>query len=264
MEQEQGKVGQFFSTLWEFFLQSIVPNFYVFSVEKILKEKIEELRNRSFEIKIEGELDETTLVDEIKTYHKDESTRRLIIDDKAKANLFIIALSVTIILGSLSFIKDPGNKFVTTLPVLLLLIVGVAYLLLAGITAIKALNIREFYDIYLRDLVTEADGRLNVAKISNEDLICKHYKNTKLNELTNIIKSNYVYATFIGVRNGILLISIFFIIAVGSIYTSNHIVSTPKGSSKSSATTLQKKRAPGKPAKETTATPPARKTKVVR
>jgi len=251
MNKEPGKIRQFF-------LQDIVPNFYAFQAEKILRAKIKEVLEKDLEIRKEGELDENALIDEIKIYHEDERNRKQIIDDKAKASLFIIALSITIILGSLSFIKDPGSRLITTLPVLLLLIIGILYLLLSGVTAIKAFNIREYYSIYLRDRIKEDNGQLAVAKIDNDDLICRHYKNIKLNELTNNIRNNYVYATFAGIRNGIILISIFFIVAVGSIYYTSYEEDNPNKNTetmKGNNARQRQKEFPANSAQEETTTP---------
>ena len=92
------------------------------------------------------------------------------------------------------------------------MILGILYLLFSGYTSIKAINIREFYDETLDDIISENDGKLTIKNSSTNEKMLLYYKNIKLNQLINNIKSNYVYATFIGIRNGIILISIFFML----------------------------------------------------
>lgn len=103
----------------------------------------------------------------------------------------------------------------------MILILGVILLFLSGITAIKAFNIGEYHDIYLNDRIREDGTRLNIVETPQEDKVSVLYKIVKLNQLTTNIRTNYVYATFIGIRNGIILVSIFFILAVTDTYIHN-------------------------------------------
>lgn len=201
-----------FSRIQNFLEQNLIPNLYAFWAEKILRNKIKKLKEKEFNIKIGKNQDLDEFVKELTEHHHKEIERKKVIEDKAKASLFIIALSITLILGSLGFIKGRG---VTLEPyILLILTTGVIYLLLSGITSIRALNIREFYDIYLENRIEENRGNLNIMSLDNQDRIARFYKIINLNQLMTMIRSNYVYATFIGIRNGIILLSLFFILVV--------------------------------------------------
>ncbi len=201
-----------FSRIKNFLDQNLIPNLYAFWAEKILRNKIKKLKEKEFNIKIGKNQDLDEFVKELTEHHHKEIERKKVIEDKAKASLFIIALSITLILGSLGFIKGRG---VTLEPyILLILTTGVIYLLLSGITSIRALNIREFYDIYLENRIEENRGNLNIMSLDNQDRIARFYKIINLNQLMTMIRSNYVYATFIGIRNGIILLSLFFILVV--------------------------------------------------
>ncbi len=201
-----------FSRMKNFLDQNLIPNLYAFWAEKILRNKIKKLKEKEFNIKIGKNQDLDEFVKELTEHHHKEIERKKVIEDKAKASLFIIALSITLILGSLGFIKGRG---VTLEPhILLILTTGVIYLLLSGITSIRALNIREFYDIYLENRIEENRGNLNIMSLDNQDRIARFYKIINLNQLMTMIRSNYVYATFIGIRNGIILLSLFFILVV--------------------------------------------------
>ena len=201
-----------------FILQSIVPNLYAFSAEKILQKKVQEVNEKNFHIEKNENLDAKKIIEELKEYHQKESKRKEIIEDKAKASLFIIALSVMLILGSLNFIENSDDSIILKFSELFILVLGIIYLLLSGITAIKAINIRKFYDVYLNDEIEESESRLKVIRLDEKDRIILLYRIIQLNQLITNIRSNYVYATFVGIRNGIILISLFFIIIVCKIY----------------------------------------------
>ena len=205
----------------EFFLQGMVPNFYAFWAERKLTDTLNKLKERNFDIQLNGGQDNKELIKDLNKFHLKEIERKGKIEDKAKASLFIIALSITLILGSLKFINDIGDRITSNFWALLILIAGVIYLLLSGITSIKAINIREFYDVYLNDTFEESNCELNIKKIDDKQKIELYYKNIKLNQLITNIRGNYVYATFVGIRNGITLISLFFIMMVGSMYLDN-------------------------------------------
>lgn len=202
-----------------FILQQVAPHFYAFRAEKILTKKAKEIREMDYVIIQDNEPDE--ILKEINEFHQKEKGRKGTVEDKAKACLFIIALTITLILGSLNFIKgaDSGTPFY--LPGIVILILGVVLLFLSGITAIKGFNIGEYHDIYLNDRIREDGTKLNILKTPEEEKISLVYKIIKLNQLTTNIRTNYVYATFIGIRNGIILVSIFFILAVTDMYIHN-------------------------------------------
>lgn len=202
----------------EFILQQVAPHFYAFRAEKILTKKVRKLKETDYEIIQDNEPEPDEILKEINEFHQKEKDRKGTVEDKVKACLFIIALTITLILGSLNFIKgvDPATPFY--LSGIVTLILGVIFLFLSGITAIKAFNIGEYHDIQIYDRVREDGTKLNIINTSKEEKISLLYKIIKLNQLTTNIRSNYVYATFIGIRNGIILISIFFILAVTNLY----------------------------------------------
>ena len=89
--------------------------------------------------------------------------------------------------------------------------------MLSGITSIAALNIREFYDLYLNEIIDKSGDSYNAKAQDDVEIINKLYKYINLNQMITNISANYIYATFIGIRNGIMLIGAFFIIIVGKV-----------------------------------------------
>lgn len=203
------------ATVKDFLQQNIYPHIYAFYAEKILKNKVHELKV-NFKITEDQNLNE--FIKELEDYHKKEVERKKLIEDKAKSSLFVIAISVTLILGSLNFFRDiKGEPNFLYIISLFSLFLGLIYLLLSGISSIQALTIKEFYDIYVDDRIEVTEGIQNIKNFDIKDQIEQIYKNIKLNQSITNIRSNYVSATFIGIRNGIILMSLFFIIAAGTV-----------------------------------------------
>lgn len=209
-----------FGKLRGFLLEHIATYFYACWAEKVLIRKIKNLKEKEFAIKLDETKNLPKLIKELKACHQKERDRKKIIEDKAAASLFVIGLSVTLILGSLEFIRDTESGLIFKFFIFSILIIGVIYLLFSGAASIKALITRQFYDEDLDDWIKENGNELNVVTLDNNIRFAQAYKSIKLNQLMTDIRSNYVYATFIGIRNGIILISFFFIIAVGNVFFS--------------------------------------------
>ena len=188
----------------------IFPFPHVLIAERIMKKNYAKLTNKKANIDIIGH-DVKKLSKMIESYHYKEYKRKEQIEDKAKTSLFIITLSLTFILSSLTFIYT--NQWLIPREIILLsLIIGVVFLILSGITAIKSLSVTEYNDIYLDGRVTGDYNKLQIINISEKEELDLLYECVKLNEIITTIKENYYFATITGIRNGIFFITIFFIL----------------------------------------------------
>jgi len=200
-----------------FIRDNAFPHFYAFHAQSKIKRKIARLREEGLNLVIPNnkELDLDAFKEELGASQARENDRKKIIEDKAKSSLFIVTLSITVMLGGINFVKDGKATF--RLPLLLLVILGVVYLVLSGVTAVQALNIREFYTLHPDDWIEHGQGRRAVVGLQRTNRIKMLYAVIKANELVLNIRTNFVRATFIGIRNGIILLALAFIIAVGNI-----------------------------------------------
>jgi hypothetical protein len=164
-----------------FILQHLFPHFYARVAENRLKIKNDSFLKKEVNIDLTNCQDTATLIKTLFEYN----------------------------------VKDLGG-----IP-LILLIMGVLYLLLSGITSIAALNIREFYGVGLVEVIKENDGRYSFENTDEVKIINKLFKYINLNQMITNISANYIYATFIGIRNGIILIATFFIVIVGKVGIDN-------------------------------------------
>ncbi len=231
-KSENGKLNIYriirFSKIKDLLDQEIFPN--VFLTERILKESIEKIEKIEFNIELskykevyELKKEEDELIKELKEYHQKEIDRKKVIEEKAKASLFVITLSITLLLGSLNLFNDGKNEVIVKFPILFILfILGLIYLIFSGFASVHALNIGKIYDISVDDRIKKIEGKHIIKNFNKRDWINQLYKNIVLNQKRTNIRSNYVYAAFIGIRNGIILISIFFIIVYIGPYLWQH------------------------------------------
>lgn len=205
----------------DFFLEHIIAFLYACYAERKLNHKLKELEKKEFNPEKWKVEDLDRFIKELRGDIQKAREHKKVIEDKATASLFIISLSITIILGSLDFIEKNDSGAILKNSIVLLLIAGVIYLLMAGVASIQALITRKFYDESLEDLIKEEGNNLKVADLDNMKRLGMYYKNVKLNQLVTIIRSNFVYASFIDIRNGIILFSIIFVMVVGNTFLSN-------------------------------------------
>ncbi|MDQ3820799.1 MAG: hypothetical protein M3362_24365 [Acidobacteriota bacterium] len=211
-----------------FLRENIFPNIYAFYAQRKLRRKIYQLQQKGVNLVIPDnkELDLEAFIAELKDYQDKEDDRKKAIDDKAKSSLFVITLSLTVILAGLNFLKDGKATFRT--PLLLLVILGIAYFVLSGITAVRALNVREFFALHPDDWIEQAQDQPTVVGLQKLDRIKWLYTAIKANEPALNIKTNFVDATFVGIRNGLVLLSLAFVIAVGNIGNQVRFIESPK------------------------------------
>lgn len=209
------------------FLQIFVPFIPAFRSETKLKKKIEKLNDEHAYIEINGN-NEDDLLEIVREHHHREFDRDNKIEDKAKSSLFIVTLSITFILGSLNYINGVNTWIIPEIIVLIVLIIGVFYLVFAAVTSIKTIHATPSYDIYIDNRIegfkSSFHDNLKMVKINKKQEINTLYECIKLNELWMIIKLNFMDATFAGLRNGIILVSVFFILVVINVILNYQIV----------------------------------------
>lgn len=193
----------------------LLPHLDAYLAGRKLNSNLKKLEKKEANIEFE-EREKEEILKIIKKYHVDEFKRKNVMEDKAKSSLFIIAISITFFLGSFNFINETGTLISLEIKIILALIMifGVIYLLLSGITSIMALYNKGYYDIYLDKKFIGNYEKIVPVDLSAEEQIKIFYESAKLNQILTNIKSNYVAATLIGIRNGIILITLFFISSV--------------------------------------------------
>lgn len=91
--------------------------------------------------------------------------------------------------------------------------VSILYFVLGTIRAIQTLNIRKFHVTQTAIEITDDNYKL-AAKKTDTDFLKELIKSKQQNDLINVQLSNYTYASFTLIRNGIILFVFFFIMTI--------------------------------------------------
>lgn len=187
-------------------IEQTFPIFIVWLANKKIQETIDKLKEQDYRLEksnISEYLEQTIL------FNEREKKRKEIIEDKAKSSLLAITISITIILNV--FKSDFGiySKYC-----IIMITVGILYFVFGAIASLNALNIKEFYDIYIDEILRKENDKIIPISLSQNEKIRRLYKYIKLNQEITRMRANYVYAAFICIRNGIIMLTIFFMLFV--------------------------------------------------
>jgi len=84
------------------------------------------------------------------------------------------------------------------------------YYLIEGVyRALQTLNIREFHSYQLK-VIKQDNSYLVKTMQNNNELLCQLVRDKKLNDIINLQLTNYVYSSFVLIRNGIILFFAYF------------------------------------------------------
>lgn len=201
-----------------FFLQHIFPGFYASYANNIIAKKYDNQNN--FDVDLTAITNqEKEFIEQVKADLKEQHDRKKIIEDKAKSILFIITVSITAITFSLNYLNTLEINVPQTIA-LFILSASIIYFVLGTIRALQTLNIRKFH-IVQTAIETNIDNFKLAAPKKDVDFLKELIKSKQQNDLINVQLSNYAYASFTLIRNGIILFVSFFIITIFANYFSN-------------------------------------------
>lgn len=198
----------------DFFKQQIISPIYAKTTEKLIKKRLSDYIDIPLNIGglAPDKVDELIL--DLKAESQAETERKKSFDEKARACLFIITLAVTIIILIVNSMISQGNEISSRPIEYLLLALAIIYFAASGLTSIGALNIRKYYGTYLDGLFRKEGESLTPINRSSSEIVSSLYNYTKRNQMVNTIRANFIYATLTGIRNGVILVSVFFIILI--------------------------------------------------
>ena len=191
--------------MWNFIQQQVFPGIYA----TYINSKISKL----YEIQLKYEVDVSDIAGSEKEYMakfelelKNQLDRKVKTEDKAKSLLFIISLTITAITFSLSYLKENSNQIIP----IIFIFLSILYFVFAGIRSLQTLNIKRFH--LIQPKIEIRDDLFVLTKDPETSLILKDMISSKsLNDLINLKTSNLTFASFVLIRNGIILFVLFFI-----------------------------------------------------
>lgn len=191
-----------------FILQHIFPGFYAAYANGIVSKNQENQQGFDVDLTAITTEQEKEYIDQVKADLKEQHDRKKIIEDKAKSLLFIIAVSITAITFSLTYLN---SLYLNVYQIIALVFLGISisYFVSGVIRALQTLNIRPFNVIQAEVEITDSNYKL-IAKKNDNDFLKELIKKKQLNDLTNVCLANYTYASFSLIRNGIIFFVVFF------------------------------------------------------
>lgn len=170
--------------------------------------------------------DYTTAGEKLKELTKEELERKRGIEEKGRSLLLIVTATIALSTGSfVTFIKGLDHIDWKMCVALMFLSFGFIFLIFAAINVLVALNINRYYVTSLEQSFVDENTSISFFKDDPEYLVPILYQNIKFNRIINNKRSNHVYAAFVNIRNGVILIASFFLLIVFS-RLARHAIST--------------------------------------
>lgn len=142
-------------------------------------------------------------------------------EEKAKTNLVAISIAVTIMFGLIKPINEMYEKYTNVWIKVILSIISILlvfFMLYAGITALKVLMEKNIvYKISVKEL-----------QLNDESLKKVYGMDAELNEISNVVRNNYINTSYKCIRNALILLSVIFILGVLPIKYKNNKVNIEK------------------------------------
>lgn len=183
-------------------LETILPFYYNFKAYKKIEEREQNiLRTNYFDDKITKEFSDIVNqnnFETIKELYKLTIERKSKLEEKAKTLVISVTIAVPFSINGINIINKIENESIRNL-CSVIFILAAFFMIIAGILSIKVFT--EQIKLYTVDE-------------TKRELYFEYKKVTILNRLLNIIKNNYIYASYECLRNSLLLVIIFCIIVI--------------------------------------------------
>jgi hypothetical protein len=189
-------------------LQNLIPFLVSIRAEKIIGKSIASIESSSYNLATLSKGQRLSAIGKVDTFLAKERERKKTIEDKVKAILFIMTLASFLMINSIKFLTDPNLEISFFSKILISL--SLIYFVFSGVASIKALNLKGFHDLYLFSYFTEDSTEIEFKEIPKIDYIGKMYKNVRLNYYNTMIRANYTFSSFVDIRNGFVLLLLFY------------------------------------------------------
>lgn len=205
--------------IFSFIQQQIFPGFYASYANKIISKNYKKQQDFEVDISlINGNNKE--YIKQLKLDLDNQLERKKRIEDKAKSLLFIIAVAITAITFSLNYLNSLTIDIYQIISISIVFL-SIIYLVIGAIRALQTLNIRQF-NVNQANVIKNDNKYILKNKKTDDDYLKDIIKSKQLNDLINIRLSNYTYASFNLIRNGIILFVLFFITTISFSYYSKN------------------------------------------
>lgn len=189
--------------MWNWIGQQLLPFVVVLRAHHRLRQQARVLESVDFEMGDSATAGER-LLKEVQSQYAADIERIRTVEGKAQSGLFVVALSVTFLLGSLDFMAQHGDGILRWST--FLLIAGIVYLVVAAVLCLKALHTTQIHGV---TPFWDEDGKIVSSENSSDVMTPALYKALQQNRVTVTMKCNLNDAMLVCIRNGIALLAVF-------------------------------------------------------
>jgi hypothetical protein len=201
-----------------FWSQHLLPGRYAAHVEKtILNVEYKKIENSEVN-GISGSQDIARAINQLKDDLKAQDDRKKGLEDKLRAILFTIGIVISAMIFTLGNVPSRSN--ILGWISIVILVGGIIYLVSSAIRSVETLIPLPFHSA--KSFVKFVNGNLiQYAEDTKENQLKEYLKSKLLNDNINLRIANKVYASFKLLRNGIILISCYFFVALFYKFSAN-------------------------------------------
>lgn len=188
-------------------VDSIFPMIANRKITMVIKEKMKTDSNANGFLK---KLDNPNNITEdiLKELYKSGFEQKSVLEDKAKINIVGVTISISLILGANSVIKEIATRISSLFLIwiaIILMVLAVFYMIFAGLMSIKVITDENQVEI------------IDPSIMETEKKKCEYNRCINTNIFHNLIRNNYVYSSYECIRNSLVCLFGVFLMIVFSI-----------------------------------------------
>jgi hypothetical protein len=194
-----------------FINQQVLPNIYCSFINKRIEKELSDINNAEIKDLTEGGLDES--LHQLRQDLDNQNDRKRGLEDKIKAILFTISISITAITFSLTYEK---NVFVNYFDLfsLAFIVLSILFFVLSAIISIRTLMPVGFHILQSNILFSKEQKTIELKTETKQHEIKKLLKFKLQNDNVHLRTSNSVYSALQLLRNGIIMFAAYFVFAL--------------------------------------------------
>jgi hypothetical protein len=195
-----------------FFSQNIAPGRYTTWVEKkhLLPNYKKIKESEIFEF---PKRNKDQIIEQVKNDLIEQGERKKGLEDKIKAILFTISVSITAITFSLTYEKTSFSSFLD-ITSLIILGLSIFYFVSSAILSVKTLIPIDFYNNQSDILFDKEEKKITITIPKPDEELKQLLKHKLLNDNINLRIANATYSVLKLLRNGMVLFAVYFLIAL--------------------------------------------------
>lgn len=183
------------------------PQLSAFTSNRAIRKQREQFASRDMTVASEATISDEEMKDADQLVKQDDSVRETV-SDKAKAGLFIIGIAVVSMVNMLNF----EQTVMLSSWQRLLLVFGFLQLIFSTYCLVAAMFPRQWRGIFWSSLVKLSENNtFEPIKLTRSERYAENVVSTKLNEFVSLELANLVTAGYLGVRNSLIALFVFFL-----------------------------------------------------